>query len=121
MTIVKRLDVNSQQKGSGKMNLYPVPPDTKEKEKVIGGLFDWGQFFWMLAGAAIGILLFAGTYITIGSEVLSAILGILGIATCLPFVFVKKRELSLFTYLMYKRKLKNQTGKLINKRKDVME
>lgn len=103
------------------MNIYQVPPDTKEKEKVIGGLFDWGQFFWMLAGAGIGILLFAISYLTIGSEVFSIILGLLGIATCLPFVFVKKKELSLFTYLLYKRKLKQQNGNLINKRKDVME
>lgn len=103
------------------MNMYQVPPDTKEKEKVIGGLFDWGQFFWMLAGAAVGILLFAVSYLTIGSEVLSIILAILGIATCLPFVFVKKKELTLFNYLMYKRKLKNQNGNLVNKRKDVME
>lgn len=103
------------------MNMYQVPPDTKEREKVIGGMFDWGQFFWMLAGAGVGILLFAISYVLIKSEIFSILLAIVGISTSLPFVFVKKKGLPLFTYLNYKRKLKKQNGNLINKRKDVIE
>lgn len=103
------------------MNMYQVPPDTKEKEKVIGGLFDWGQFFWFLLGAAIGIVVFAILYVLTGIPILAGIFGLLGIASTLPFVFVKKKGLSLFSYLYYKRKLKRQSGKLINRRKGVTE
>ena len=103
------------------MNMYQVPPDTKEKEKVIGGLFDWGQFFWFLAGTAIGISIFALLMLITGIPILSGIFGLLGITSALPFVFVKKKELSLFKYIYYKRLLKKQTGKLINRRKEVLE
>ena len=103
------------------MNMYQVPPDTKEKEKVIGGLFDWGQFFWFLAGAGIGISVFMVVLSVTGIPILAGILGLLGILTTFPFVFVKKKELTLFSYLYYKRKLKKQTGKLVNKRKEVIE
>lgn len=103
------------------MNMYQVPPDTKEKEKVIGGLFDWGQFFWFLAGAGIGILIFTVLFVITGIPILAGIFGLMGIGSSLPFVFVKKKELSLFKYMYYKRNLKNQNGKLINRRKEVIE
>ncbi|WP_214688540.1 MULTISPECIES: PrgI family mobile element protein [unclassified Exiguobacterium] len=103
------------------MNLYQVPPDVKEKEKVIGGLFDWGQFFWMLGGAGIAIVLFSVSYMTLNSEIFSLILGVIGLTTCLPFVFVKKKGLTLFRYLTLKRKLRSQKGDLANKRKEVIE
>lgn len=103
------------------MNMYQVPPDTKEKEKIIGGLFDVTQFFWFLAGAAIAIVLFAISYLTIGNEIFSIILGLIGLSTSLPFVFIRKKEMTLYRYLFYKRKLKKQKGDLINKRKDVIE
>ena len=103
------------------MNMYQVPPDTKEKEKVIGGLFDWGQFFWFLTGAGIGIMVFTVVLSVTGVPILAGILGLIGILTTFPFVFVKKKELTLFKYLYYKRKLKKQNGRLINRRKDVIE
>lgn len=103
------------------MNMYQVPPDIKEREKVIGGLFDWGQFFWFLAGAGIGIVIFATLYTLTGIPILAGIFGLLGISTSLPFVFIKKKELTLFNYLYLKRKLKKQKGKLMNRRKDVIE
>lgn len=103
------------------MNMYQVPPDTREKEKVIGGLFDWNQFFWFLAGAGIGISIFFVVLTVTGVEILAGILGLIGISTTLPFVFIKKKDLSLYQYLYFKRKLKKQTGNLVNRRKDVIE
>lgn len=103
------------------MSMYQVPPDTKEKEKVIGGLFDWGQFFWFLTGGAIGIILFLVVFTVTKVPILAGIVGILGILSTFPFVFVKKKELTLFGYLYHKRKLKKQTGNLVNRRKDVIE
>ncbi|WP_442638136.1 PrgI family protein [Rossellomorea marisflavi] len=103
------------------MRMYQVPPDTREKEKVIGGLFDWNQFFWFLAGAGIGIGLFFIVITVTGLPILAGILGLIGISTTLPFVFVKKKDLTLYQYLTFKRKLKKQTGHLINRRKDVTE
>lgn len=103
------------------MSMYQVPPDTKEKEKVIGGLFDWGQFFWFLAGGALGISSFMVVISITGIPILAGIVGIIGILSTFPFVFVKKKEMTLFSYLYYKRKLKKQTGDLVNRRKDVIE
>lgn len=103
------------------MNMYQVPPDTKEKEKVIGGLFDWGQFFWFLAGAGIGIGVFFTVFTVTGIPILAGILGLMGITTTLPFVFVKKKGMTLFSYLYYKRKLKKEKANLVNRRKDVIE
>lgn len=103
------------------MNMYQVPPDTKEKEKVIGGLFDWGQFFWFLAGAGIGIIIFFVEMTITNVPLLAGIFGLMGVATTLPFVFVKKRGMTLFSYLYYRNKLKRENAFLPNRRKDVIK
>ena len=99
--------------------MYPVPPDTKEKEKVIGGLLTWTQFFWLLGGAVLGIMLFIIAYVTLSSKIVSILLLLIGFGSSLPFVFFKKHDLTLSKYLYYKHILKKQTGTLINRRKDV--
>lgn len=101
------------------MAVYQVPPDTKEKEKVIGGILNWTQFFWLLAGfvtgMALAFLAFAGTR----SIFLSVVLAIIAFGLSVPFALVKKMEMPLFTYLRRKHALKKKTKKLINMRKDV--
>lgn len=101
------------------MASYQIPPDTKEREKIIGGVLDWFQFFWILAGFIIGLVLAFILFVLTNSIVLSVILAILGIASTTPFAFIKKLDMPLFTYLMRKRSLEQKTKKLINKRKDV--
>ena len=101
------------------MAQYQVPPDTKDKEKVIGGLLNWIQFFWLLAGVVLAMLLaFIGYYFT-KTIVISAILAVIGIGSSIPFALVKKLDMPLFTYLLRKRQLSKKSVQLINKRKEV--
>lgn len=99
--------------------LYQVPPDMKEKEKIIGGLLTLQQFYWILGGTGLGAFLFISSYVILKVGALSIFLGILGIASGVPFAIVKKHELPLFTYLNRKRQFKKKEKKLINKRRDV--
>lgn len=101
------------------MSVYQVPPDTKEKEKVIGGLLNWTQFFWLLAGFVVGLVLVFIVYISTKSIILSAIIFLIGFTCSIPFALVKKMDMPLFTYLRRKRALEKKTKNLINKRKDV--
>ena len=98
---------------------YQVPPDMKEKEKIIGGLLTLQQFYWILGGTGLGAVLFIATYVLTHIGFLAIMLGILGIASGVPFAIVKKNDLPLFTYLSRKRQFKKKEKKLINKRKDV--
>lgn len=99
--------------------IYQVPPDMKEKEKIIGGLLTLQQFYWILGGGGLGAFLFISTYLITKIGGLAIFLGILGMASGLPFALIKKHELPLFTYLRRKRQFKKKEKKLINKRKDV--
>ncbi len=104
-----------------KLRTYQVPPDMKEKEKIIGGLLNINQFFWLLGGFILGILLFIVTFVTTKIGVLSIIVGILGLSTGIPFALIKKMDgtMTLWEYIKRKRDLKKKSSKLINKRKDV--
>lgn len=101
------------------MAVYQVPPDTKEKEKVIGGLLNWTQFFWLLAGFVVGMALAFITYSIFTSIPFSVFVAIVGFGVFVPFALVKKMEMPLFTYLRRKHALKKKTKELINMRKEV--
>lgn len=99
--------------------IYQVPPDMKEKEKIIGGLLTLQQFYWILGGGGLGALLLISCYVLTKIGILAILLGVLGILSSMPFAFLKKHELPLFTYIRRKRQFKKKTKKLINMRKDV--
>lgn len=101
------------------MRSYTVPPDMKEKEKIIGGVLNLNQFFWLLGGFVIGVVLFIIVFTITKSAVLGVILALASIIASTPFVFYKKLDLPLYTYLSRKRKFKNKSHKLINHRKGV--
>lgn len=103
------------------MRIYPVPPDMKEKEKIIGGLLNINQFFWLLGGFILGILFFIITFVATKMGILSIIMGIVGISTGVPFALIKKMDgtMTLWEYITRKRDLKKKSSRLINKRKDV--
>ena len=101
------------------MATYQVPPDTKEKEKVIGGVLNWTQFFWLLAGFVIGLILAFIVYSITKTIFIAVFFAIIGIGSTVPFALVKKLEMPLFTYLKRKRDLKKKTKKLVNIRKEV--
>jgi hypothetical protein len=101
------------------MSVYQVPPDTKEKEKVIGGMLNWTQFFWLLAGFVFALMLVFLTYLVTKSIILCAVIFLIGFGFSVPFALVRKLDMPLFTYLSRKRSMQKKTKNLINKRKDV--
>ena len=94
---------------------YFVPPDMREKEKIIGGKLTINQAAWLLLGFVIGFVVFLLFYD------LSIVFGlILGIAIFVflggSFAFYKVNDLSLFRYLFLMREDKNKVKYLPNNR-----
>lgn len=100
------------------MATYQVPPDMKEKEKIIGGILNINQLLWLLVGLAIGAGVFILLFGIIGG-VPALVIGFIFALSTTPFIFVKKKELTLFDYFKYKFSFKRKTPYLPNIRKDV--
>lgn len=98
--------------------MYQIPADMKEKEKVIGGILTMIQFFWILGGLGLGLMMLVIALAITGSLIVGAVFIVLGLIASLPFAFYTKKGLSLFQYLRYKRKLSKKTVILVNKRKE---
>lgn len=98
------------------MRSYSVPPDMNEKEKVIGGILDLYQFFWILGGLLIGALVFIALFPVFGRG--SLFFGILFSLSGVPFVVIKKEGLTLFEYLKRKKRFEKKSKYLPNKRKN---
>lgn len=95
------------------MQNYQTLPVTSEKEKIVGGVLNINQLFWLIGGAVFGLIMFFSVYKL--STTLGAILLIFGILSSTPFIFYKPKEgLTLFRYLFLKRKFKKKTKKLMN-------
>lgn len=97
------------------MRSYSVPPDVNEKEKIIGGVLDLHQFFWILGGLLIGTLVFILLFPVFGK--FSLIFGVIFSFSGVPFVVVKKEGLPLFEYYKRKKSFDKKTKQLPNKRK----
>jgi hypothetical protein len=95
------------------MATYTVPPDMKEKEKIVGGILTISQFIWLMVGLLIiGAVMFLLYYL---NGAFSMVIGApLGLAVGLPFAFYKKEELTLFQYLSLKSKFKKKRKELPN-------
>ena len=96
------------------MKSYPMPPDIREKEKIIGGIFTLTQGLWIGLGVVVYL---------VNSLLLSFIFGKFSFFLSIPyivlgFVFALKKlhEMSLFTYLKYKQKYKKKNKELPNRR-----
>ena len=88
------------------MERRSVPPDTSEREKIIGGLLDIHQLCWLAGGVLIlGVVPCILMKDTIGVPGLILFL-IIGLAFGASFAFVKIKGLPLFSYLKYKMKFK---------------
>ena len=91
-----------------------IPPDMKEKEKIVGGLLNINQLLWVIAGGVFGAILFGMTFLLFSSLIFSIILFVLGLVTSLPFVFYKRNDLTLYQYLKYSYDFKMKTKELPN-------
>lgn len=100
--------------------MYRVPPDTRVKEKVIGGVLTLAQAGWIAMGLVLGLLVFVLTFYVLGGA-LALILAFFFSLTGLPFAFYKKEQLTLYQYLKYKRQFEKKTKYLPNKRKEVIK
>lgn len=95
---------------------YRVPADIKEKEKIIGGVLDLGQFLWCLLGIGAGFLVFA--LLSPFMKFFAALPALIAIGAFAPFVFYKVDEVPLPTYLKRKREFNKKTKYLPNIRID---
>ena len=96
------------------MRMYEVPPDTGEKEKVIGGVLNINQFLWLLIGFGVAGGMFALTYGLFGK--LAFLVAGPFLLVGVPFAFYKKKGLTLYQLIIKRHRFKRKTKKLINKR-----
>lgn len=98
--------------------VYPIPPDTSEKEKAIGGILTFAQFGWLIGGFVIALFVFLFfkllTNNTTVCVICAAPFAFLGV----PFAFYTKYEMPYFTYLIRNKKFKNKSKQLINRRQN---
>lgn len=100
------------------MRMYQIPPDTREKEKIIGGVLDLYQFFWILIGLLIGAGVFALLFFLIGG-IFSIVIGAIFCLTGVPFAFYRKNGLTLFQLIKYTYLFNKKNHYLPNMRKEV--
>ena len=95
---------------------YEIPPNDKEKEKSIGGVLTFVQFFWLLGGAIIAVFVYLSLFALTRVQIVAIIPAIACCLIGLPFAFFKKYNMPLATYLITKRKFDKKSKKLINRR-----
>lgn len=100
------------------MRNYLVPPDMREREKLIGGVIDLAQFFWLLGGLILGSVFFVLTFPLFGK--LSMIFLLIGLLIGTPFAFYKKHDLTLVEYIIRKKNFDKKTKILINVRHNTL-
>ena len=101
------------------MAQYIVPPDTSEKEKIVGGLLTGGQLVWVLAGLGGWALFGLGLYGFMGK--FSFIFSFPFVPVAGVFAFYKKHELTFFDYLSKRREHRKKTKHLPNLRKETLK
>lgn len=96
------------------MTQWKVPPDTSQKEKIVGGVLTAVQLMWMILGLGIaaGLGLLLGNIMGIVGLVFGVIVGV-GFG-CF-FCFYKKNGIPIFTYIRLQAKHKKKNQKLIHK------
>lgn len=86
------------------MARYPIPPDIREREKVVGGIFTVSQTLFLALAALVFFAIVSVMYKTTNKIILSAIVAILAASIFLPFAFFKKKDygnVELAQYLIY--------------------
>lgn len=101
------------------MKRYRMPPDTRDKEKLFGGVFTITQFAFLATGIGVGGGLGILLYKIIPSFPLVVICLLLGVGASAPFAFIKVRkvgdmELAKYLFLKYQYKKKPKKKYHIN-------
>lgn len=83
------------------MRMYKMPPDTRDKEKLFGGMFTLSQFICLAIGVVIGMLL-AVLFNSIVPSIISVVIGLaIGLAIGLPFAVIKIRKMGNMELLRF--------------------
>lgn len=87
---------------------YSVPPDTREKERIVGGILTWEQTQYFILGVMLCAVVFAVISITLDA-VIGAILGLPFLATGPVLAFMKLEDMPVVEYyrLRYRYNKKN--------------
>lgn len=97
------------------MTQWKVPPDTSQKEKIVGGVLTAVQLLWMILGLGIA----AGLALLLGSSgmgIVGVVIGlIIGLAFGCFFSFFKKEGLPIFTYFRLNVKHKRKIHYLLHR------
>ena len=102
------------------MASYPMPPDTSAREKIVGGLLDWTQLLWLLAGLVVGLLI--GGFLNLFLSTVGLVIGLIpGIAGGLYMGFAKIHQLTVINYIRYSIKHKKKTKRLPNVRLEALD
>lgn len=94
------------------MRSYPIPPDVRDEEKIVGGIFTKSQFIFLVIGFVGGMGLAILFYSTTKNVPLTAFGMIIGLLAGLPFAVIKVRsagDMELFKYLVKKHKYKKRS------------
>lgn len=87
------------------MARYDVPPDTRGKEAIIGGIFTASQMIFLAVGFIVGAALAIFGFSTFHSLTAALFLFAIGAAPFVPFAFIKISKMGnmeLFPYLRIK-------------------
>lgn len=93
--------------------LYRMTPNTKEREKIIGGVLDIVQLAWLGVGVGIYAVLTLTTATFLHIAAIFIWLPVLFVGV--PFAFVKKGDLTLSKYISLKKKYKRSQKVYVNK------
>lgn len=97
------------------MQMHRMPPDTRDKERIFGGVFNVIQAVFIGIGFVSGLGLFALFQGVLGFLPLSVIAFLGGFGVGLVFALYKKRDLMLHTYLLRKHKFNKKNKYLVNR------
>lgn len=84
---------------------YIVPPDVRDDEKIVGGIFTKSQFMFLVIGFVGGMGLTIFLYSLSKNFVVAAFGLIFGLVVSFPFAVIKIRsagDMELFKYLVKK-------------------
>lgn len=93
-----------------------IPPDIREKEKVIGGILSASQLVVIGVGAVLAFLVMNFMFNTTGNVVLSA----LGLLIAIPFIYIAMHKqkgyenMEYFQYLILKHQFKKSRKEFPN-------
>lgn len=99
------------------MAMYEIPPDTRGKSKIVGGVLTLTQLIWAILAVVCGGSLAMLIYTATNSFFFTIVVFFLGALPFAPFAFIKVSkvgDMELFSYLLLLLKYRRSTKKYYN-------